>query len=435
MKRMQSLVGWFRNRSLISKVLILGVLVGGLWLGGTKLFGTAKTATQYQTTAVERGTLITSVTASGTVSSGNNSSISTSASGVVTKLYVQNGDTVTKGEKIADISLDASSDRQQASAYASYLSAQNALNSAKAKMNSLQSALFKANQAFVLDKGVANPSDTDKSDPKYIEERADWLQAESDYNNQAGVIAQAEAAYTSAYLSYQQYAPTIVAPADGVVSNLTISEGAAITNSSSSDSSSSSSSNTSTSQTIGTVAAEQSQLQTKVNVSEIDVTSVEVGQKATLTLDAFPDKTFAGKVVAIDTNGSVSSGVTTYPVTIVFDSAAGHIYPNMAVSAVIITKVKNDVLLVPSAAVQTSNGDTSVRVMKNGQPQQVSVTVGDASDTQTEITAGVNEGDTVVTNSISTSATGTSTTASPFGNSGFGVFRTVGGVGGARRAN
>src|SRR5262249_25065532 len=150
-------------------------------------FASKDTAQQYQTATVERGTLITSVTSSGTVSSGSSASITTQASGVVSEVYVKNGDYVNQGDKIALLTLDPTSEQKQEAAYASYLSAQNGLNDANAKLNSLQSALFKANQAFVTDRGVINPSDQQKADPKYIEENADWLQAEADYKNQQSV--------------------------------------------------------------------------------------------------------------------------------------------------------------------------------------------------------------------------------------------------------
>lgn len=68
----------------------------------------------------------------------------------------------------------------------------------------------------------------------------------------------------------------------------------------------------------------------QLNLSETDVLKVEIGQKATMTLDALPDKTFTGKVVGIDKTGSINSGVTNYPVTIQFDTSPNDILPNMS---------------------------------------------------------------------------------------------------------
>jgi macrolide-specific efflux system membrane fusion protein len=419
----------FLKQSLIKKIVIVAIIAAIGWFGvKPAILGSQQQQVQYQTAIAEKGTLITSVTASGTVSSGSSASITSSATGIVQEVYVENGDTVSEGDPIALIKLDKSSQQQQAQAWASYLSAQNTLNTAKAKMNSLQSALFKANQTFVNGKGTADP-DTD--DPVYIQQRADWLQAEADYNNQANVIKQAEAALSSSWLSYSQLSPTITAPMSGVVGNLSITPGLTISGSNQSDSTSTTGSNTASTQTVGTITLEDGTPQVSVNLTEIDVVKVKPGQKVTLTLDSHPDKTFTGKVSAVNTNGSVSSGVTTYPATITLDTAVDTIYPNMAVNATIITDIKNNVILVPSGAVQTSNGASTVRVMKAGQPTSVQVEVGGSNDTQTEILSGVNVEDTVVTGQTGGATTPGSTGAatSPFGNT-RGGFGGAGGFGG-----
>jgi multidrug efflux pump subunit AcrA (membrane-fusion protein) len=266
-------------------------------------------------------------------------------------------------------------------------------------------------------------------DPTYIQENALWLQAEADYKNHAAVIAQSEAALNGSWLSYIQLSSTITGPAAGTISGLILTPGLLINSASSTSSTSSNGSSSSNSSSVlGTITIAQGRRQVSVNLTEIDVTKVAPGQKATLTLDAFPDKTFTGKVLTVNTNGSVSSGVTTYPATIGFDNALNNIYPNMAVNAKIITNVKNNLILVPSAAIQTTTGESIVNVMRNGQITQVPVEIGDSNDTQTEIISGINEGEMVVTGSTATNGTrtGGQGATSPFG--GFGGTR--GGVGG-----
>jgi len=404
----------FLKLSLIKKILIVVVIIGIGWFLSTRIFANQSNEPQYQTAQAEKGTLITSVSASGTVSSGNSASITSSATGIVSEVYVQNGEMVNAGDPIALVKLDTNSQQQQTQAYASFLSAQNTLVSAKSKMNSLQATLFKVNQEFVNNTGTENPT-TD--DPQYIIERATWLQAESDYNNQANVIKQAEAALSSASLSYSQLSPTITAPMSGVVSNLSITSGLVISGQNSS--SDTSGTNSSSAQSVGTITLEGGTPQVVVNLTEIDVVKVKPGQKATLTLDALPDKTFTGKVSAVNTGGSVSSGVTTYPTTITFDTSVDTIYPNMAVNATIITDVENNVILVPSGAVQTVNGESSVRVLKDGQVASVPVEVGSSNDSQTEIVSGISAGETVVTGQTNTTS-GASGASSPFGGTGFG---------------
>jgi multidrug efflux pump subunit AcrA (membrane-fusion protein) len=143
---------------------------------------------------------------------------------------------------------------------------------------------------------------------------------------------------------------------------------------------------------------------------------VKANQKVSLTLDAFPDMSFTGKVLAVNTSGSVSSGVTSYPVTILLDPVTVDIYPNMSVNAEIITSIKNDVILIPSTAISTANGESTIQVKKDGKYTTVQVETGSANDSQTEIVSGINEGDEVVTSVItaqSSNQTGTDTT-SPF---------------------
>ena len=81
-----------------------------------------------------------------------------------------------------------------------------------------------------------------------------------------------------------------------------------------------------------------------VNLTEIDVVKVAIGDKATVTLDAFPDKTFTGKILSVDTVGSITSGVTNYPTVIALDVQNKEMLSNMSASSSIITDVKNDVL-------------------------------------------------------------------------------------------
>jgi membrane fusion protein, macrolide-specific efflux system len=273
----------------------------------------------------------------------------------------------------------------------------------------LQSQEFVANQKFINDKGVPNPTDQDKLDPVYIEENATWLAAEAAYKNQTNVIAQSQANVNNAWLSYQLTSGTITAPTAGTVGDLIITKGMQI---GSSNTTAGSSTNTSN-QTIASIITGNSTT-VSVSVAEVDAPQVQVGQAATITFDALPSKTFTGKVMGINTTGAVTSGVTTYPAVIQLDDVTdASVFPNMSATANIITKVDDNVLLVPSAAVQTVGTTSTVRVLKNGQVSTVSVQTGDTSDSQTVITSGLSEGDTVVTSVISTGAASTTGT-SPF---------------------
>lgn len=399
-----------KQLNLTTKIIIILVLALVFYYGYIKFFKSSSATATYKTALVERGTLVSSITASGTITSGNSLNITTSATGTVNKVLVKNGDTVKQGQKIAEITLDQDALQRQTQAWSSYLSAKNSLESAKSKLNSLQATAFKVNQEFIND---AVARDLDTTDPTYIQQHATWLQAEADYKNQYNIISQSQVSLSSAWYSYQQVSSSVIAPATGTIANLIIASGTII-------SGSSNTSNSISTQKLGTVKRPNENTQASVVLSEVDVTKVKVGQNATITLDALPDHSFTGKVLMIDTNGQVSSGVASYPAIIQFDTSIDSIYPNMGINAKIITAVKDNILLVPSSAVQTVSGQKNVRTLQGGQLVNLPVEVGIASDTQVEITSGVSEGDSIVTSVINPTTTSTSTTqtASPFGNIG-----------------
>ena len=346
------LKGWFFQLSLVKKILLAILVVG---LGGfiySKTVGSTKTKTTYQTTKVQKDILVVTVTGSGQVSTANNGTISTLATGVVSKLYVKDGDEVKTGDKIAEVDLDLSGQQNVAQALSSYQSAKNTLESAKASMYSLQSDMFTQWDEFM---GIAQnstyqnsdgtPNNINRSLPEFHIANDNWLASEAKYKNQQNVVTQAQTALNSSWLSYQQTSSTIYAPMSGIISGLSLQEGSVIVETTSTSNSAQS-------------ATKIANIKTKalpmvsINMTEIDVPKIELGDKATVKFDALTDKTFTGKVVSIDTAGSVSSGVTTYPTVIRLDTESDSILSNMAASASIITDTKNNVLVVPVAAVR-----------------------------------------------------------------------------------
>ena len=409
-----------KTRNKVILVILLAVI---LFLGSRILFPGTK-AQQYQTAQVTKGTLVVSLTEAGQVSVANKVSIVTQASGIVSNIYVKSGQKVSAGDKIADVTLDTAGQQRQAQAYSSLLSAQNSLQNANAQLYTLQNQEFVANQKFMND-AVANNKATD--DPTYIEEDATWLAAEAAYENQSNVISQTQANVNNASLAYQLTSGTITASTNGTIGDLIITKGMQI---GSSNTTAGSSTNTSNQAVASIITGNATTV--SVSIAEVDAPQIQVGQAVTITFDALPNQTFTGKVMGIDTTGSVTSGVTTYPAVIQLDDTTNtSILPNMTATANIITKVDDNVLLVPSAAVQTVGTTSTVRVLKNGQVSTVSIQTGDTSGSQTVITSGLSEGETVVTSVISTTTT-TSTGSSPFsGGLRLGGFGGGGGGGGA----
>ena len=401
----------FKKISLPVRLLIVLIIVGLGWFGYSKIKGSSNSKPQYQTAQAEKGTLIVSLTASGQVSASNSRTVTTTASGVVNKVFVKEGQKVTTGTPILSIELDMDGKQKLQAAYSSYQSAQNNLISAQNKIYDLQSTLVGAKNIF--DNQWANQS---PDDPTYIQKHDALLSAQAAYDNLQNTINQAKSSLESARLSYQLSGATVYAPISGTVSAISLTPGMILNPTSSAANSSNAENKIAIVKTGATPTI-------SVSLTEIDVTKVHVGDKATITLDAFSDKTFTGKVIAVDTSGTVSSGVVSYPTTIQLDSDVSDVLPNMSATANIITKVLDNVIMVPAAAVQTANGQTTVRQLKDGQLVSVDVEAGDTNNTNTVIVSGVNEGDTVVTSvSSSTTTTQSSSSGSVFGNTRGGGF-------------
>lgn len=219
----------------------------------------------------------------------------------------------------------------------------------------------------------------------------------------------------------------IRAPFDGVVASLDIQKG----------------------QTVGSAAVATLITNQKVatlSVNEVDAAQIKVGDKATLSFDAIEDLTLTGEVAAIDTIGTVTQGVVSYELKVVFDSQDERIKSGMTANAAIQTDTKQDVLVVPSSAVKTQNGVSYVQVFdpplsQTGgtqgvtspiAPRQLEVVTGIADDTNVEIVSGLAQGQQIVTRTIS----GTAASAAPAagnatrgGNAGFGGGPPGGGAG------
>jgi macrolide-specific efflux system membrane fusion protein len=392
-------------------IVIIPVVIAILGFVGWRIFGVGEQQPQYQTAKVEQGTIVSSVSASGNVLSTNVMDVTTNASGLVKKVFVKDGDKISKGQKIAEITLDQQGQKNYTQAWSSYLSAKNSVDSANATLYTLDSQKWAANQKFIND-AVARNLATD--DPTYIQENDDWLAAEAKYKNQQAVIEQARASLNGAQISYQLASPISTAPISGIVNGISLVEGMVV----SSQTNTSDSQTSTTSQRVAVIQNETKPIIT-VDLTEIDVPKVKVGQKATVTLDSLQDKTFTGKIVTVDRVGATTNNVTSYSANIQLDTPSAEILPNMAANASVILETKSDVLLVPSTAIQTQAGQSFVRVLKDGRVQQVTVEVGISSDTQTEIISGLSEGDEIITGTASTTSTQQGGT-SIFGGAGFG---------------
>ena len=148
-----------------------------------------------------------------------------------------------------------------------------------------------------------------------------------------------------------------------------------------------------------------SYLEMGINVDELQISSITVGQKVQITADAVPDKTYVGTVTRVSMKGASNSGTTTYPVTIRIDDTDG-LRPGMNANAEIVVAEAKNALVVPNAAVMrgsyvlvtkdspsAANADTTMEAPEGF--VYVPVKTGVSDDDYTQIVSGIQEGDTI----------------------------------------
>lgn len=146
--------------------------------------------------------------------------------------------------------------------------------------------------------------------------------------------------------------------------------------------------------------ADLNRLEIDAYVDESDIGKVQLGQTAACTIDAFPDRTFRGKVTKIASGSTIQQNVVTYAVTIAIQDPKHQLKPDMTASVSIQTETLQDVLLVPSYAVQVGTRGATVNVLRtvNGKAESVPVPVvtGATDGVNTQIVKGLDEGQTIV---------------------------------------
>ena len=155
--------------------------------------------------------------------------------------------------------------------------------------------------------------------------------------------------------------------------------------------------------TVIMTIADLSKKQINAKVDETDIGKVKVGQKATFTVDAYTGKTFTATVTNISqtdtdrswsSSSSSSASVIYYSVTLDVDDPENLLKPAMTARVDIHVAEKNNVLMIPLAALKTSSSKQYVVLVKpDGTTENVNVKVGIYSDDKVEILEGLNEGD------------------------------------------
>lgn len=424
--------------------IILGI-VTVLALIGITLSGRKEKGTTVYTTKAQKRNIQETVLASGKIYPKTEVKISSDVSGEIVELYVKEGDTIKANQLLARINPDAyasavergranvnSAKAQEANSRAQAEGAKARKIQAEAQLEQIIAQLRNAKSIFernktLLKNGVISQADYDSAESAYLSAAANKKSAEASvaaatasYNSSLESIKAAGFNINNAIAGLKEMntslqRTSIFAPMAGILSKLNVEKGERVVG---------------TMQMAGTEMmriSDFSVMEVQVDVSETNVLQVSLGNKATIEIDAYPDRKFTGRITEIGNSASNlnaiqanSDQVTNFTVKIVVDPSSYQdlikpglpfpMRPGMSSSVEIFTKESNDILAIPIQSVTTrekeEKGNNSIKNNKKIEvvvfkisgdtvSQQV-VKTGIQDDEYIEITSGLQEGNEVV---------------------------------------
>ena len=364
------------------KIILIAVAVvvvagAGIWFfAGSP----AKHKVTYATANVSKGDISNSVTATGTIEPVTEVEVGTQVSGIIDKIYVDYNSVVTKGQLIAEMDR-ATLQSELASQQATY-------DGAKAEYEYQK-------KNYERSKGLHEKSlisDTDFEQALY-----NYQKAKSSYDSSKASLAKAER-----NLAYA----TITSPIDGVVISRDVEAGQTVASGFETP-------------TLFTIAADLTQMQVVADVDEADIGGVVEGQRASFTVDAYPNDVFEGVVTQIrlgdassTSSTSTTTTVVTYEVVISAPNPDLKLKPRLTANVTIYILDKKDVLSVPNKAlrftpekplignndiVKDCEGEHKLWTREGTTFTAHPVEVGISNGISTEIISGISEGTKVVT--------------------------------------
>ncbi len=301
-------------RNILLALVILAVTTMAL-SGCAKKAGAAGNPV-YEFATVARGTVEKSVSSSGNLEPVSSVSVLAQMSGIAEKVYADYNDRVTKGQVLIELNTDMlklEQEKQRAAVE-------------KARANYDLQSLNYSNQLKLADKGLI-------SDFEVKTAKTSLAVAQAEYVSE-------QAALKVIQTEINQYA-LIKSPITGVVLSRSVDVGQSVVEGSSSNASS-----------LFTIAEDLAQMEIEATVDEIDIASITKGQAVRFTVEAFPGKTFTGRVETIRLVPTTTDNVVSYTVIIVLDNEDGSLLPGMTAEVQFIVSKKSDVLLVPNAALR-----------------------------------------------------------------------------------
>ncbi len=142
--------------------------------------------------------------------------------------------------------------------------------------------------------------------------------------------------------------------------------------------------------------ADLSKMQIETQVDESDIGKIALGQRVTFTVDAYIDKVFSGMVSNISQKANITQNVVYYVVTIDVEGPGTMLKPTMTARVSIQSGESKNTILVPLSAVKENKGQSYVQIMANGKIENINVTTGLSNEDKVEITSGLADGDQIV---------------------------------------
>ena len=292
----------------------------------------ASAAPTYVTEAVRKGDLTLNVMANGTLQPTRAVNIGSELSGTVKRVLVDVNDRIKKGQVLVELDTAKLSD-QVLRSRAALASAQAQLAQSTATVKESQASLARFEEVARLSGGKV-PSAAELDSARANVDRAVALEASARAN-----VAEARAAASTDETNLAK--ASIRSPIDGVVLTRTVDPGNAVAASLQAV-------------TLFTVAEDLAQLRLEVSVDEADVGSVQVGQKASFTVSAYPSRHYPAKVTRVAFGSTKTDNVITYTTYLNVDNSDLSLRPGMTAAATIVATERTGVLLVPNTALRFS---------------------------------------------------------------------------------
>ncbi|HEY0824937.1 MAG TPA: efflux RND transporter periplasmic adaptor subunit [Ramlibacter sp.] len=320
---------WRRPLAWVAAALLV-LAAGSAWFWSTSRETSAQP--RYATETVARGNLVVRVTATGTLQPTNKANIGSELSGTVARVNVDVNDRVTRGQVLAQLDTSRLQDQVARSRAALDVARAN-LQQAQATAREAAGNLQRLQEVARLSGGKV-PSQSELASAEAAVTRAQSAVASA----QAGVT-DARAALSADETNLRK--ASIRSPMDGVVLSRSVDPGNAVAASLQAV-------------TLFTLAEDLTRMKLEVNVDEADVGLVQQGQRATFTVSAYPNRSYPAVIRRVSYGSTTKDNVVTYIAELQVENRDLSLRPGMSATASILATERNDVLLVPNAALRFS---------------------------------------------------------------------------------